>query len=59
MISPGETGGGQTRGRDDADNDHDRVPEHLRCVVCLGEGKHPACCSIHGKLVVFFSVNHD
>mmetsp|Transcript_35318 Transcript_35318/g.88308 ORF Transcript_35318/g.88308 Transcript_35318/m.88308 type:complete len:88 (-) Transcript_35318:810-1073(-) len=26
---------GHARRRDDAGNDHDRVPEHLKCVVCL------------------------
>ena len=47
---------GHARRRDDAGNDHDRVPEHLRCVVCLGKGKPPVCCSIRGKLVVPNSV---
>jgi len=28
---------GRTRGRDDANDNQDQVPEHLRCVVCLGE----------------------
>ena len=32
---------GHVRRRDDTGNDHDRVPEHLKCVVCLGEGKPP------------------
>ena len=32
---------GHARRRDDAGNDRDRVPKHLQCVVCLGEGKPP------------------
>jgi len=28
----------RTRGRDEADDDQDGVPEHLKCVVCFGEG---------------------
>jgi hypothetical protein len=30
-------GRGRTRGRDEADDDQDIVPEHLKCVVCLGK----------------------
>ena len=47
---------GHARRRDDAGNDHDRFPEHLKCVVCLGKGEHPLCCSIRGNLVVPNSV---
>ena len=32
----------RTRGRDEADDDQDGVPEHLKCVVCLGEGRDRA-----------------
>jgi len=35
---------GRTRGRGEDDDDQDGVPEHLKCVVCLGEGKD-ACPS--------------
>ena len=45
---------GHAHRRDDAGND--QVPEHLKCVVCLGEWKHPACDRIRGKLVVSDSV---
>ena len=47
---------GHARRRDDAGSHQDRVPEHLKCVVCLGEGKHPVCDRIRGKLVVSDSV---
>ena len=30
---------GRTRGRGEVDDDQDGVPEHLKCVVCLGEGR--------------------
>ena len=29
---------GRTRGRGEVADDLDGVPEHLKCVVCLGEG---------------------
>jgi len=32
---------GRTRNRDEATDDQDTVPEHLRCVICQGEG---LCC---------------
>jgi hypothetical protein len=35
---------GRTRGRGEDDDDQDGVPEHLKCVVCLGEGRD-ACPS--------------
>jgi len=30
---------GRTRGRGEADDNKDGVPEHLKCAVCLGEGR--------------------
>jgi hypothetical protein len=30
---------GRTRGRGEVDDDRDDVPEHLKCAVCLGEGR--------------------
>jgi len=59
MPSPVATdwSSGHTRGRDSAGSSQDGVPEHLKCVVCLGEGKYPACCSSRGKLVVSESVS--
>jgi len=41
MSGTGEmnAGRGRIRGRDEADDDQDSVPEYLKCVVCLGEGK--------------------
>ena len=35
---------GHARRRDDAGSDQDRIPEHLKCVACLGKGK------LHGVL---------
>ena len=36
---------GRTRGRGEGDDDQDGVPEHLKCAVCLGEGRD-ACPEI-------------
>jgi len=33
---------GRTRSRGEVDDDQDGVPEHLKCVVCLGEGEDRA-----------------
>jgi len=39
MSSAVETDRGRTRGRGEVDDDQDKIPEHLKCIVCLGEGR--------------------
>jgi hypothetical protein len=34
-----EVNRGRTRGRGEYDDDLDGVPDHLKCAVCLGEGR--------------------
>jgi len=56
MMSSGvetEARRGRTRNRDEATDDQDTVPEHLRCVICQGEG---LCCPERDDVWSFWSL---
>jgi len=63
MSGAGENhaGRGRTRDRNEADNDQDIVPEHLKCVVCLGKENVQQLVDIFTKheQPEYFNPNHQ